>query len=85
MVGEQPYKNRDMAGSDSGLGHLLVNVTLLAKFSFLSDRQRLLKNSLKVGKSRGTFCELKRVLMHLKMLKLLKQLQNVGRWHCKYF
>ena len=25
MVGEQPYKNRDMAGSDSGLGHLLVN------------------------------------------------------------
>ena len=25
MVGEQPYKNRDKAGSDSGLGHLLVN------------------------------------------------------------
>ena len=24
MVGEQPYKSRDMVGSDSGLGHLLV-------------------------------------------------------------
>ena len=27
MVGEQPYKNRDKAGSDSGLGHLLVTIT----------------------------------------------------------
>ena len=26
MVGEQPYKNRDMVGSDSGLGGLLVIV-----------------------------------------------------------
>ena len=26
MVGEQPYKSRDMVGSDSGLGGLLVNV-----------------------------------------------------------
>ena len=25
MVGEQPYKNRDMVGSDPGLGHLLVS------------------------------------------------------------
>ena len=27
VVGEQPYKNRDIAGSDSGLGHLLVKFT----------------------------------------------------------
>ena len=26
VVGEQPYKSRDMVGSDSGLGHLLVSV-----------------------------------------------------------
>ena len=26
VVGEQPYKNRDMVGSDSGLGHLLVSL-----------------------------------------------------------
>ena len=26
VVGEQPYKNRDMLGSDSGLGHLLVTL-----------------------------------------------------------
>ena len=27
VVGEQPYKNRDKEGSDSGLGHLLVNTS----------------------------------------------------------
>ena len=27
VVGEQPYKNRDMVGSDSGLGHLLVIIS----------------------------------------------------------
>ena len=26
MVGEQQYKNRDMVGSDSGLGRLLISV-----------------------------------------------------------
>ena len=28
VVGEQPYKNRDMVGSDSGLGHLLVSIQI---------------------------------------------------------
>ena len=27
VVGEQPYKSRDMVGSDSGLGHLLGNTS----------------------------------------------------------
>ena len=26
VVGEQPYKSRDLVGSDSGLGHLHVNL-----------------------------------------------------------
>ena len=29
VVGEQPYKSRDMVGSDSGLGHLLVTTTAI--------------------------------------------------------
>ena len=28
VVGEQPYKSRDMVGSDSGLGRLLVNINI---------------------------------------------------------
>ena len=27
VVGEQPYKSKDMVGSDSGLGRLLVSIT----------------------------------------------------------
>ena len=33
VVGEQPYKYRDMVGSDSGLGHLLVsNITIITGY-----------------------------------------------------
>ena len=36
MVGEQPYKSRDMVGSDSGLGHLLVSIdALMMMLNFL--------------------------------------------------
>ena len=31
MVGEQPYKSRDMVGSDSGLGRLLVTVNIFSE------------------------------------------------------
>ena len=34
VVGEQPYKNRDTVGSDSGLGHLLVIFTVPVQVQF---------------------------------------------------
>ena len=45
MVGEQPYKSRDMGGSDSGLGHLLINNKLKktnqTTLLFLYESERL--------------------------------------------
>ena len=40
MVGEQPFKRRDMVGSDSGLGHLLVNTTNY--YSFVRPKQNIM-------------------------------------------
>ena len=40
VVGEQPYKIRDMVGSDSGLGRLLVNSIKFLHFT-LNDSNKI--------------------------------------------
>ena len=43
VVGEQPYKTRDMAGSDSGLGHLVINTcNLVYLIGLISTNQELI-------------------------------------------
>ena len=51
MVGEQPYKSRDMVGSDSGLGDLLIItlISALIKYKF-GALDSVLRPRPKIGK-----------------------------------
>ena len=55
VVGEQPYKNRDMVGSDSGLGHLLINITRTAVTQALAIILSQIKNGKFIKKNINLF------------------------------